>query len=360
MGLDPARTGRKAGVRMDGTSDAVVFLLAATLLVVLSLHLARRDVVLVVEGERLAVRTLSANVAGVLSEAGLELEEGDQLSYLPTERLRNGMVIEIARSFPVTFLLDGKEVVVRTAAATVSDVLERAGLQLGELDRAEPAPQEVLQPGDIIRLTRISRQLVTQQTKIAYREIRRGSAALDRGVSRVLQPGAKGLRDDTVEVTHEDGQQVAVRLVRSRLVRPKRDQIVEYGENTTLSRGGRTMPFSRVIQVVATAYCPGTPGSGCPLNDAGHSQCTGRYNDGFTSTGRAAVAGRGLQDDPRLIAVDPRVIPLGSRLYIEGLGFALAVDTGGAIVGNRIDILFDRHEAARNFGRRSLRAYLLP
>jgi 3D (Asp-Asp-Asp) domain-containing protein len=291
---------------------------------------------------------------------GLHTAEGDRLSHQLGERIKDNMVIELARAVPVTIVADGKETVVKVAAATVGEALSKTGLQIGADDRVEPAVDHVLQSGDTIRLTRITRTKLVQQTEITYREIRRGNAVLDRGESRVVRQGVRGIREDTVEVTLEDGIEVRQRLIASRLIRPKQDRIVEYGENNLLSRGGRTISFTRVLQMEATAYCPGTAGSGCPFDEDGASLCTGRYNDGYTATGRRAVAGNGRAENPHIVAVDPQIIPLGSRLYIEGKGFALAADVGGAIVGNRIDILFDRHEAARNFGRRTLRVYLLP
>jgi len=363
---DPRRNGRQKGAGAQNRArsaagwSAVLFLVAALWLVPLSLHLARRNVVLIVDGESRVISTFASTVQDVLLEAGLQAGEGDKLSHQPAERVRSGMVIEMASAFPVTVIAEGKKTVVRVASATVEEALKTAGKQLKNGDRVEPAADHLLQPGDSIRLIRVTREKAAQRTEIAYREIRQGNDNLDRGESRVVRQGVRGLREDTVEVTLEDGVQVGTRLVASRLIRPKLDRIVEYGENNTLSRGGRAIAFSRVIQVEATAYCPGTPGSGCPLDENGTSLCTGRYNDGFTATGRRAVAGNGRADNPHIIAVDPQMIPLGSRVYIEGKGFALAADVGGAIVGNRIDILFDRHEAARNFGRRQLRIYLLP
>ncbi len=60
-----------------------------------------------------------------------------------------------------------------------------------------------------------------------------------------------------------------------------------------------------------------------------------------------------------VIAVDPSVIPLGSRVYIPGYGVAVAEDTGGAIQGNRIDVAFDSHEQALEFGRQNFEVYLM-
>ena len=72
---------------------------------------------------------------------------------------------------------------------------------------------------------------------------------------------------------------------------------------------------------------------------------------GITATGMIAR--------PGVVAVDPNVIPLGSRLYIPGYGMAIAADTGGAIRGNRIELLMDSYDAAMNFGRQSVELYVL-
>lgn len=72
------------------------------------------------------------------------------------------------------------------------------------------------------------------------------------------------------------------------------------------------------------------------------SKCCGKWADGATATGTRATPGR-------TIAVDPDVIPLGSKVYINGFEYT-AEDTGSAIKGHRIDILFPTHQEALNFG----------
>ena len=92
--------------------------------------------------------------------------------------------------------------------------------------------------------------------------------------------------------------------------------------------------LGRSVYVEATAYSPFDPGAG-------------------THTARGNLVRRGI------IAVDPRFIPLGTRVYIPGYGEAIADDTGGAIVGNRIDIAFDTYGEAMHFGRQHLEIYIL-
>lgn len=74
-------------------------------------------------------------------------------------------------------------------------------------------------------------------------------------------------------------------------------------------------------------------------------------NSGYTAGGHRLTYG--------LVSVDPDVIPLGTHLYIEGYGNAIADDTGGAIVGNRIDLGMDDRDDALNFGRRDVVVHVL-
>lgn len=337
-----------------------IFLLAASLLVFSSVQFARRELVVSVDGHTQVVRTFSGSVGGVLTELGITVDEADKLSHRLDDAVENGMVIDIRKAVPVYVRADGQEFSLRLAEATVRDAIERLGIVLEPLDRVEPALEQMLSAGDTVDVIRVTRQLLTQRTEMPYREIRRGNAKLDRGESRTLQRGIAGLREDTVEITLENGQEVTTRIIQSTMLRIKQDRVVEYGENTILSRGGRTMRFDRVFHMAATAYCAGTEWSGCPIDDRGRSACTGKYSDGITASGVAAIAGNGGESNPHIVAVDPRVIPLGSRLYIDGYGYAVAADTGSAIKGNKIDLLLNTHQAAWNFGRRKMRVYLLP
>jgi 3D (Asp-Asp-Asp) domain-containing protein len=103
----------------------------------------------------------------------------------------------------------------------------------------------------------------------------------------------------------------------------------------TQSRGA----FSRkkVLTMSATAYDP-SPAT------------IGRGATGRTAMGMVATFGH--------VAVDPRVIPLGSLVFVEGYGFAIASDTGGAIKGNRIDLCFDSRSRALGFGRKKVKVHV--
>lgn len=112
-------------------------------------------------------------------------------------------------------------------------------------------------------------------------------------------------------------------------------EVAYNNSNATLSRGmSGSVSASKSITVNATAYS----------------------GDGITASGTATMRNASGYST---IAVDPRVIPLGSRVYVEGYGYAVADDTGGAIKGNRIDVFFPSESEAQSWGVRSVTVYIL-
>lgn len=120
-----------------------------------------------------------------------------------------------------------------------------------------------------------------------------------------------------------------------------KNEPVKVAEKTasTVSRGSSSSARTgKVITMVATGY------DGC-------YECNKPYY------GYPAYIGVPLQRG--IVAVDPRVIPMGTRLYVEGYGYALAGDQGNAIKGNRIDLFFDSHQEASNYGIKTIKVTIL-
>jgi 3D (Asp-Asp-Asp) domain-containing protein len=165
----------------------------------------------------------------------------------------------------------------------------------------------------------------------------------------------------------EDDREVRRVVVGENVVRAPIDEIIAVGPSVVpaVAVPGLTLPLSvprtdqaptasgvpdgldgpavrRALTMVATAYDPGPLSTGKRPGDRGY---------GVTASGMRAGYG--------VVAVDPRVIPLGTRLYIPGYGYAIAGDTGSAIVGNRIDLGFATYAEAIRFGRQSVAVYVL-
>ena len=148
--------------------------------------------------------------------------------------------------------------------------------------------------------------------------------------------GSPGYVRRTYRITFRGGKRVAKVLLKEERRAPSPVKILMGRSGFAASRGA--FMRNRVLMMSATAYDPSP-------------QTIGPGATGLTRTGRHAEYG--------VVAVDPRVIPLNTIVYVEGYGFALACDTGSAIKGNRIDLCFDSRTTANNYGRRKVRVHVL-
>lgn len=330
---DRSRSGKRC---RDFGSNAFLprFLVLAALLV-LSLGLlgwgwARKDVTLVVGDRSWRVVTCRETVAGVLADQGVRLAVHDVVSPGLDASLRDGDRIEIFRAVPVTVRADGHTLRILTASRNVGGVLRECGITLGRHDLVIPESVDRVRAGLAITVTRVDLRIEERQVTVPSHVIKRPDRDLARGLSQVLQSGSSGQEWQRWEIVCHDGRLVQERLVDRRMVRAPRDRVVAVGMADTVSRGGRLIHFRQAYEMRATAY---------------------------TYTGNNCATG--VPPGPGIVAVDPRVIPLGSNLYIEGYGYAQAMDTGGSIKGRMLDVFFTTREAALQWGVRQVRAYIL-
>lgn len=350
----------RARFKRDSIANILLAVILTGSLVTLMTFILVRDVT-IYDGEEISrLHTFSHRVEDVLKEAGIELNARDEVQPSLDSKLSRVCHITITRSYPVYLKVDGQLVEYRSTGETAGEILQKCGIKLSEQDLLNCSPDEPVEPGGRILVTRVFTQQVTEEVVLSYRTVIKENGSMDRGISRIVQPGRNGLKEDLIEITYKDGLEREKTVLNSRIVSPRQDKVVEQGTNTLLAaRGGITLRFSRAMYVTATAYCSGVEGTGCPIDEKGRSACTGKNNNGYTSSGIKAVAGTGERSSPHIIAVDPRIIPLGSEVYIEKYGYALAADVGSSIKKNRIDILMSTHQQALNFGRRKLKIYLL-
>lgn len=335
------------------------FVLFAALLV-FAFYMQQYKIIVVLEGNvKRQYSTFTETVGDFLDEKGLKTGYYDQVIPGKEESIQSGDTISIRRAIPVRLVVDKDVREIWTFSATVEGLLKENSLELTIEDRVFPARSDLLNPGDEIKVVRVIKESEREKVPIPYSTVRVYNPYLDRGIVKVIEEGSEGVKEIVNEIVKKDGREISRTAVSSEVVEQPVNRVLEYGENTIFSRGDRNYTFETVLYVSATAYCPGTPGSGCPIDHRGASHCTGLNNDGYTCTGVKAVAGDGSIKNPHLLAVDPSVIPLKTLVYIDGYGFARAEDTGSAINGNSIDLLFERHDDAQMFGRQQLKVYLL-
>ncbi len=242
----------------------------------------------------------------------------------------------------VTLVADGVREEFSAELGTVENLLKVAGVELGEYDIVRPSASAELEGGTEVVVLRAETRTVTCSIGIPFDVERIPNEYIPKGTENVLREGKAGLEVTTYTVTEVDGEIVAATAAVVETVREPVAKVVEYGPGGTLvTPDGRTLEWSYKIDGVATAYT------------------TENSTDKTNATGRVARAGT--------IAVDPRVIPLGSKVYVasrEGArrnwsyGECVAEDTGGAIKGNIVDLYYDTVNQCLSFGRQKCTIYV--
>ncbi|HEY0392940.1 MAG TPA: 3D domain-containing protein [Candidatus Elarobacter sp.] len=302
-----------------------------------------KHVTLVHDGLSETIETRAATADDLLAERSLIRTPEDALSVDPASQLVDGETITYRAAVAVTVVVDGTERTLRTAAPTVADLLVQQGVAFDRHDRVTPAPATEVAQDAVVTVKHVDAWTETVRKPVAAKVVKRWAFTLPSGKTKIVDPGAPGVVETAYAVSRSaDRRSVRRKALVSRVLRAPRSRIVAegIGEYTALSalaqRGiqGTLRLASSALSMVATAYTASC--GGC---------------SGMTASGRPAGHG--------VVAVDPRVIPLGTRMYIPGYGHAVAGDTGGAIRGHRIDLGFNSNAQAYRFGRRSVTVYLI-
>lgn len=278
---------------------------------------------------RTSAKTVGDTLADLSERYGLQIKDVDEVNILRTAAVTNQMEIKVRRAIPIFVRADGKDIDTYIAPRTVADALTKLGIALGLKDKVSQPLDHMLVPNEKVQVVRVAERLDTLKSEIPFQSITQ-SADYPVGLpDNVVSRGSNGLQEQTIRLTLEDGKEVDREILGQRVLTPPTNQVVSRGAQTSISRGGTTIRFKRAYVMRATAYC--IPG-------------------GTTRTGASVRWG--------VIAVDPGVISLGENVYVEGYGQAIALDTGGAIKGNRIDLYMDSEEAALSYGVRNVMVYV--
>lgn len=311
------------------------------------------------EKESFEVRTFRKDVGDILQRQGIVLNENDKMNVTSETLLADNMTIEIYRAIPVTVTSMGETKSYMTTKRKVGEIFEELGFSANEKDIVTPNLAAVVSDGANLTLVKTAEEIVTTEEEIPFEVKEKINKNMSSGETKVAQAGQNGIKRNSYQITYQDGVEVSRELVGEEILVEAVDEVKEVGAKvsassfqiasagTLPSRGG-SLSYSKVLQCNATAY------------DLSYESC-GKY-PGQPGYGRTAS---GMQAQYGVVAVDPRVIPLGTRLYIEAVdgswtyGYAVAGDTGGAIKGNKIDLFFNTAAEVRRFGRRQAKVYIL-
>ncbi|EIT84197.1 hypothetical protein A374_16778 [Fictibacillus macauensis ZFHKF-1] len=300
-------------------------------------------------GQTVTEWSTARTVKQFLNDHHLSLTAHDRVSPSVDTLLKDTKTINVQKAFSV-LLTEGKKKSkkVWTTSTTVVDLLKKQHIKVGKEDRVEPSLDADVTDGMKVNVISVKKTTDVVEERTPFKTVTHKDGSLEKGEKKVIHPGKKGKIAKKYKVTLENGKEVSRELKDTKTLKKSKDEVVAIGtkssadvsgESThspTVSRG--TKSEGRELLVTSTAYSESCAG------------CTGR-----TSTGIDLRANPNM----KVIAVDPSVIPLGSKVYVEGYGYAIAGDTGGAIKGNRIDVFFSSESRCSDWGRRQVRVKII-
>ena len=319
------------------------------------------QVVVMADGKSKTVTCVGGTVEDALKQAGVTVGEEDSLNYDKDKPLFDKMHIRVTRVMKIQVTADGETKEYETSAQTVEAALKKCGVELGEEDRVEPALTEKVKDGMEITVQRVEVKEEVKTEEVPYETQYKDTDSLYEGETQVETAGVAGEKEVTYKVTYVDGKEESREQTSEEVTKEPVTEVVlrgtavkaedstpsvdvSGGNGTGTSAGtfvdmyGNTVSYSSVLTGTCTAYS--VPG-------------------GTTSLGWDAVYG--------VVAVNPNIIPYGTKLYITSpdgsvvYGYGVAGDTGGAAMAGDIiaDLCYNTIEECSIIGRRTMNVYIL-
>ncbi len=300
------------------------------------------------------VKTRASEVIDVLNEQGIEVTDTDKLNVPSDSKpydeseivLRHGKEIKVVTS-------NNEETVVVTSADT-EQALREAGYITSDSDEISLNGGSIA-ASDTVEIKSISVTYESEEEAIPFETTYQDDPDSYKGTETVITEGVSGIKLKTYKVlTYDNGEQKERTLDGEAIISEPVNKVVKRGTKdkpavqpsaTASSDNGSVIAghhYSKKITMEATAYTTSP-----------------EENGGYSCTALGTELRKGV------VAVDPTVIPLGSKLYVVSVdgkyvyGEASAEDTGGAIKGNRIDLCYPSYSDCNNFGRRDVIVYVL-
>lgn len=361
------------------------------------------------DGETQTVKTHSNSVAELFEEVGIEVGEHDKLSNRMDEPIENGMEIDIQTATRVIITIDNIEHEFYTTADTFEELFQEENISFSERDivshdltqeieedlvfTATTANEMTIDDGgekvtiwstgeavdlllannDIklnehdrvtigneedgelpLTIVRVDKKMKEVEKTIPFKEEERTDSSLEKGKTKVLAEGKEGKLVEKHEVTLENGKESERSLVEEEVIQDSEKRIIAVGtkepEVVTLaeSKPKQEQQTSSNSKQKEKSSKPSGGKEFTMQATAYTATCSGC--SGITATGINLLANPNM----KVVAVDPNVIPLGTKVWVSGYGEAIAGDTGGSIKGNKIDVHVSSKAEALNYGHQTV------
>jgi uncharacterized protein YabE (DUF348 family) len=269
--------------------------------------------------------TAATTVGEALHEAHILVHRGDRVEPPIDSTLTAGTRVVIHRARPLSVQVDGNTLHTRTRGETVADVLTQEQLSLWDQDYVIPVESTPVRAGMAIRVVRAREETIVEQDTIGFETVWGPSAEVELDQERVLREGQPGIIARRFRIRYEDGQAITRTLQEEWRAQEPEDRLIGYGTKIVSRQvdtpdGPRS--YWRKIRVFATSYTAATSGKAPDHPEYGVTRLGWKMRRG-------------------IIAVDPRVINFGAQIYVPGYGVGVSADTGGKILGRRVDLGYD-------------------
>lgn len=343
---------RKFAMRKDNAMVRLMIMMIVPVLLMASVSLtayAQSGYVIYDGADRRVVISEATEPSEVLSEAGIELSRADII-----EMNEDGMrpEITVVRNQLIYINNGGQEIVSNTYGQTVGELLEGINLQLNEGDAIDVSLDTMTYDGMVLNIDRW-----TTATEYIYEEVPFETEYVKtnkmlKGDEKVATEGVNGELKHTATVTYFNGQEVSREIVATEQTIEPVNQVIKQGtfeaekgkltikDGVIVTADGEVYTYKKTMQVKATAYTH--TDKGCDM---------------ITATGTTVHWGT--------VAVDPKLIPYGTKMFIVSndgkyvYGLSAAEDCGGSIKGNRIDLYMPTTSQCFSFGVRNCTVYFI-
>lgn len=294
------------------------------------------------DGESLyELTTTCETVSEALAQAGITVGADDKLNCEMKDSLANVDYIEITRPMYVDVTVDNKTQTLLTYSGTISDLFAENGIYVDTDDLLNGAElDEEIKENISVSIQRVEETIAYDYDTIGYETKYVADSSMYAGDEKIITKGVEGKIAYKFNVKLVDGVETERVFICEEIVSAPVNEVIAYGTKATMETSRGKITYTKVMSVTATAY----------TNDA-------KWGDATAS---------GMRTRWGIIAVDPRVIPLGTKVYVKSTkpgyadyGFAIAADTGGSIKGSIIDLWMDNDPLCNRWGRSPAEVYIL-
>lgn len=364
----------------------VVAVLAAAVGALLSQTVFAQTSYIITDGDRVTVhRSYSSDPYEVLTEAGIELEEEDTYETGYADGMNQ---ITVRRMQMVTVINRGAQSVIGTYGETVGSLLTRMGITPGTGDTLSCSSETQTYDGLTIELVHTETRIEEADTVVPYPVNYYEDPELEPEEGIVLVAGQNGLTHVKSEVTYRNGKEVSRVIVQETVkTKPVTQLVIRGVDRTIMEQPADPEPAEQAAPAASSGTASGSSSSGSSSSGGsrydGSAETSGNvimtssgesytYVDvmtcsatAYTCEGYVGHTYSGTLARVGAIAVDPTVIPLGTKMYVVSndgqyvYGYCVAEDIGGGIKGNKIDLYFDTYAECWDFGVRMCTVYIL-